>query len=457
MKIKKYNMNFSSFFSLENKKLSIEKAYTEGIYADTPANRKLGRVGMSYAEWEVKTGKKEEKIDNISVYRLEKRLEGIDIVPKSVKDKGEFFLISLESEDFKRNNIKKIKDVLEQLDAKVYVSKQSHFIKAYKEDVVIKSNEQEMFKVGDYIVDINERILTYKTGEKTNLTPTEVDLLQLFASHPNKLISRESLLKKFWGGSDSRSMDVHIFNLKNKLNKDKDINLLTIPWKGYKLATSKEKSETKITAAEKIKEVVDSSKVLNDITSKELDKLISYSKSLNKDLGGVKVENKSTARDKKEAIANFFIHYSAIKGDGYKQVAEKLDTILKEALDNVDKKKKEKEGTKNINKVFKDINSHFGFEDEEMSWFADTPIALSMANDDEFSDIIDNFTEYDVISQKGTYKNDGSRKNMLNCFITYDIVPKGTLDEDVNILSKQFTIDNKTTIRDIIKELGGRS
>lgn len=42
----------------------ISKAYTEGIYADTPANRKLGRVGMSYAEYSKKLkDDKEEKAD----------------------------------------------------------------------------------------------------------------------------------------------------------------------------------------------------------------------------------------------------------------------------------------------------------------------------------------------------------------------------------------------------------
>jgi len=33
----------------------VNKAYTEGIYADTPANRKLGRVGMSYTAYANKT------------------------------------------------------------------------------------------------------------------------------------------------------------------------------------------------------------------------------------------------------------------------------------------------------------------------------------------------------------------------------------------------------------------
>lgn len=47
-----------------NKIRQISKAYTEGIYADTPANKKLGRVGMSYAEYTKKIkNDKEEKAD----------------------------------------------------------------------------------------------------------------------------------------------------------------------------------------------------------------------------------------------------------------------------------------------------------------------------------------------------------------------------------------------------------
>lgn len=39
----------------------LSKAYVEGIYADTPANRKLGRVGMSYAEYAAKQKGQEKK------------------------------------------------------------------------------------------------------------------------------------------------------------------------------------------------------------------------------------------------------------------------------------------------------------------------------------------------------------------------------------------------------------
>ena len=45
-----------------NKRInSVSKAYTEGIYADTPANRKLGRVGMTYAAYAEKLKDEKEK------------------------------------------------------------------------------------------------------------------------------------------------------------------------------------------------------------------------------------------------------------------------------------------------------------------------------------------------------------------------------------------------------------
>lgn len=44
---KRRNQILGSF----EKPVEVEKAYTEGIYADTPANRKLGRVGMSYSAY----------------------------------------------------------------------------------------------------------------------------------------------------------------------------------------------------------------------------------------------------------------------------------------------------------------------------------------------------------------------------------------------------------------------
>lgn len=84
-------------FSILNsfRRIFIEKAYTEGIYADTPANRKLGRVGMSYKEYEekVKAGKGEEL--------KQKGQEEIQ------KEKEKIF----NSEEFKAKKEKKLKEL----------------------------------------------------------------------------------------------------------------------------------------------------------------------------------------------------------------------------------------------------------------------------------------------------------------------------------------------------------
>ena len=39
----------------------VSKAYTEGIYLDSPLNRKLGRVGMTYTAYAEKTKAQKKK------------------------------------------------------------------------------------------------------------------------------------------------------------------------------------------------------------------------------------------------------------------------------------------------------------------------------------------------------------------------------------------------------------
>ena len=58
---------------------NLEKAYTEGVYADTPANRKLGRVGMSYKEWtSKKQGQSGEDKDEIDVRKANRLIKTLD-------------------------------------------------------------------------------------------------------------------------------------------------------------------------------------------------------------------------------------------------------------------------------------------------------------------------------------------------------------------------------------------
>jgi two-component system, OmpR family, response regulator VicR len=63
----------------------------------------------------------------------------------------------------------------------------------------------------------------YIAGREINLTTKEFDVLELLALNPNKVFSRESLLKIVWGSEypgDVRTVDVHIRRLREKIEEN---------------------------------------------------------------------------------------------------------------------------------------------------------------------------------------------------------------------------------------------
>lgn len=60
-------------------------------------------------------------------------------------------------------------------------------------------------------------------GKKIEMPPKELELLYFLASHKNQLFTREQLVEKVWGFDfmgDSRTVDVHIKRLREKLFDD---------------------------------------------------------------------------------------------------------------------------------------------------------------------------------------------------------------------------------------------
>ena len=73
-------------------------------------------------------------------------------------------------------------------------------------------------------------------GEKVILTPKEFDLLCYLIDNRNVALSRETLLGDIWGYEfyeDDRTIDTHIKNLRNHLDKYRDL-IVTIRGVGYK-------------------------------------------------------------------------------------------------------------------------------------------------------------------------------------------------------------------------------
>src|ERR1019366_5511374 len=68
-----------------------------------------------------------------------------------------------------------------------------------------------------------ERYLVIQDGAEINLPKKEFELLDLLASKPGKVFTREVILDKVWGGDvvvGDRTIDVHIRKLREKLGED---------------------------------------------------------------------------------------------------------------------------------------------------------------------------------------------------------------------------------------------
>lgn len=89
------------------------------------------------------------------------------------------------------------------------------------------------------IDDDGHKVIT--DGEEISLTPKEFELLRYLAKSPNKVFSRETLLKDVWNYEffgDLRTVDTHIKRLREKLNKvspEAASMILTVWGVGYKL------------------------------------------------------------------------------------------------------------------------------------------------------------------------------------------------------------------------------
>ncbi len=76
------------------------------------------------------------------------------------------------------------------------------------------------------------------SGKDIELTPKELELLFFLASNPNKVFTREQLLEQVWGFDfygDSRTVDVHVKRLREKIELENQVWQLKTVWGvGYK-------------------------------------------------------------------------------------------------------------------------------------------------------------------------------------------------------------------------------
>ncbi len=88
-----------------------------------------------------------------------------------------------------------------------------------------KREEEEkktIIENGDLKLDIEGKRI-YICGKEINLTTKEFDMMELLATNPGKIYSREKLMNLVWGSKyngDLRTVDVHIRRLREKIEED---------------------------------------------------------------------------------------------------------------------------------------------------------------------------------------------------------------------------------------------
>ena len=91
----------------------------------------------------------------------------------------------------------------------------------------------------DLIINRANYSVTYM-GNRIDMPPKELELLHFLASSPNHVFSREQLLDRIWGYEylgDTRTVDVHIKRIREKIKDHNEWKIATIWGVGYKFET----------------------------------------------------------------------------------------------------------------------------------------------------------------------------------------------------------------------------
>ena len=91
----------------------------------------------------------------------------------------------------------------------------------------------------DLTINLTNYSVTYM-GKQVDMPPKELELLYFLAASPNQVFTREQLLDHIWGYEyigDTRTVDVHIKRIREKIKDHAHWNIETVWGIGYKFVT----------------------------------------------------------------------------------------------------------------------------------------------------------------------------------------------------------------------------
>ncbi|MDD6056822.1 MAG: response regulator transcription factor, partial [Clostridiales bacterium] len=128
--------------------------------------------------------------------------------------------------------------MMKPFDSKELVARVKAVLRRYQptKATELPSAGQKCVKYPDLIVNLSNYSVIYQ-GNSVDMPPKELELLYFLASSPNQVFTREQLLDHIWGYEyigDTRTVDVHVKRLREKIKDHNDWSLATVWGIGYK-------------------------------------------------------------------------------------------------------------------------------------------------------------------------------------------------------------------------------
>ena len=105
------------------------------------------------------------------------------------------------------------------------------------QDALGTDHQGEYVEYDELLVNLTNYIVIFE-GKQIEMPPKELELLYFIAKRPNQVFTRDQLLDQLWDyeyAGDSRTVDVHIKRLREKLiGEEHNWSITTVWGKGYK-------------------------------------------------------------------------------------------------------------------------------------------------------------------------------------------------------------------------------
>ena len=99
-----------------------------------------------------------------------------------------------------------------------------------------EEDDGQVLRYPDLEINLSNYTVMYH-GKNVDFPPKEFELLHFLASNPKRVFTREQLLDRIWGyeyAGDTRTVDVHVKRIREKLNQDDEWGIRTVWSVGYK-------------------------------------------------------------------------------------------------------------------------------------------------------------------------------------------------------------------------------